>query len=226
MRPVDKGAAPTKIFKEYKDAESFLEERIGVYCSFCEFHIQHTPEVEHREAKSEGGDELAWENLLLSCKYCNTRKATKVKAGTKAQYLWPDEDDTFHAFCYDEDIPRLNMQYLSEQDESVIDRANALYELVKLDNIPCSPRDKDRRYMARSEARNMALESRYDWERIKDTECADAYFELMLKLAGETGFFSVWMNVFHDEPRVRDGLIRKFKGTRRDLCITPEGATG
>lgn len=226
MRPVDKGTAPAKIFREYRDAEPFLEERIGAYCCFCEFHIQHAPEVEHREAKSEGGDEVAWENLLLSCKYCNTRKSTTVKAGMKEQYLWPDEDDTFHAFCYDEDIPKLNMQYLDEQDESVEKRARALYELVKLDNIPCSPRDKDRRYMARSEARNMALGSKYDWIRIKDTEYADAYFEQMLKLAGETGSFSVWMNVFRDDVKVQNGLIRKFKGTRREFCITPDGGVG
>lgn len=32
-----------------------------------------------------------WNNLLLSCKYCNTRKGTKVKKGGKGQYIWPDE---------------------------------------------------------------------------------------------------------------------------------------
>lgn len=98
MRPVDKGKAPDKIFKKYQDAELHLEERIGAYCSFCEFHIQHVPEVEHREAKSSGGEVLEWENLLLSCKYCNTRKGKIVKVGEKGQYIWPDEDDTFHVF--------------------------------------------------------------------------------------------------------------------------------
>ena len=54
MRPVDKGAAPQKEYKQYKDAEPDLEERIGAYCSFCEMSINHVPEVEHKEAKSCG----------------------------------------------------------------------------------------------------------------------------------------------------------------------------
>ena len=74
MRPVDKGNAPRTDYKKYQDAESDLEKRLGPYCSFCEMCINHVPEVEHLEAKSEGGKELDWENLLLSCKYCNTRK--------------------------------------------------------------------------------------------------------------------------------------------------------
>ena len=64
MRPVEKGEAPEVTFQTYSDAESYLEERLGCYCSFCEFHISHVPEVEHREAKSSGGEILAWENLL------------------------------------------------------------------------------------------------------------------------------------------------------------------
>lgn len=83
MRPVDKGAAPQKEYKQYKDAEPDLEERIGAYCSFCEMSINHVPEVEHKEAKACGGEELAWDNLLLSCKYCNTRKGTHVGKGDK-----------------------------------------------------------------------------------------------------------------------------------------------
>lgn len=47
MRPVDKGKAPDITFNEYQDAESHLEERIGPYCSYCEFPIKHVPEVDH-----------------------------------------------------------------------------------------------------------------------------------------------------------------------------------
>ena len=119
MRPVDKGVAPQKEYKQYKDAEPDLEERIGAYCSFCEMSINHVPEVEHKEAKACGGEELAWDNLLLSCKYCNTRKGTQVGKGDKDKYLWPDEDDTFHAYLYDKDIPRLNEEYLHSQGSEV-----------------------------------------------------------------------------------------------------------
>ncbi len=58
---------------------------------------------------------MAWDNLLLSCKYCNTRKGTHVRKGDKDKYLWPDEDDTFHAYLYDKNIPRLNEKYLLAQ---------------------------------------------------------------------------------------------------------------
>lgn len=90
MRPVDKGEEPKKKYSKYQDAEKILEERIGAYCSFCELPIMHVPEVEHKEAKAQGGELLAWKNLLLSCKYCNTRKGEKVAAGEKDLYLWAD----------------------------------------------------------------------------------------------------------------------------------------
>lgn len=146
MRPVDKGEAPNVKFKQYQEAEPYLEERIGAYCSFCELHIQHVPEVEHREAKAKGGEELAWENLLLSCKYCNTRKGTRVKQGDKKDYLWPDEDDTFAAYAYDEAFPTLNKSYLQHAGKANYDKAKKLFELLKLDNQPKNPKDKDRRF--------------------------------------------------------------------------------
>lgn len=93
MRAVDKGEAPETEYKKYQDAEPELEARIGAYCSFCEMSIKHVPEVEHRETKVAGGELLKWENLLLSCKYCNTRKGTQVKKilidsfkGTKEEF--------------------------------------------------------------------------------------------------------------------------------------------
>lgn len=128
MRPVDKGEAPEHVFKKYQEAEPYLEERLGAYCSFCEFPIRHVPEVEHKEAKAKGGDELAWENLLLSCKYCNTCKGTIVAKGDKEKYLWPDEDDTFHAFSYDTEIPKLNEEYLQTQGDDVKQKAEQVFK--------------------------------------------------------------------------------------------------
>ena len=61
MRPVDKGQAPDIRFKKYQDAEPYLEERLGACCSFCEYPIQHVPEVEHKEAKKRGGEDLSSE---------------------------------------------------------------------------------------------------------------------------------------------------------------------
>ena len=80
MRPINKGESPYKKINEYKDALPYLERRIGMYCSYCEFSIPHVPEVEHVVSKSKGGDLTDWNNLNLGCKYCNTRKkAQKIK---------------------------------------------------------------------------------------------------------------------------------------------------
>lgn len=167
MRPVIKGDAPNKEFKKYQEAEPYLEERLGAYCSFCEMSVRHAPEVEHKEAKAKGGDEVAWENLLLSCKYCNTRKGTIVAKGDKGKYLWSDEDDTFHAFRYDGEVPMLNEEYLENQGEDVRKKAENILRLIKLDNVPTTPAVKDRRYAERNEARNYALDSKIGWDKMK-----------------------------------------------------------
>ena len=48
MRPVNKGEAPKIQFKKYQEAEPYLEERSGAYCSFCEFPLKHVPEVDRK----------------------------------------------------------------------------------------------------------------------------------------------------------------------------------
>lgn len=218
MRPIDKGEAPDTRFRHYQDAEAYLEERIGAYCSYCEFPIQHVPEVEHKEAKARGGARLAWSNLLLSCKYCNARKHDIVWAGEKGRYIWPDEEDTFHCFSYSGDIPKLNEDYLMMKGPTTRKRAESLYQLVKLENIPRSPQDKDRRYARRSYARRCAEQCRTAWEKVMNSPEQEEYFNLMLELAKATGFFSVWMDVFQGDRRVRQGLIGAFKGTRGEYC--------
>ena len=196
------------------------EERLGAYCSFCELPIRHVPEVEHKEAKAKGGDELAWENLLLSCKYCNTRKGTIVAKGDKEKYLWPDEDDTFHAFSYDTEIPKLNEEYLQTQGDNVKQKAENLFSLLQLDNVPLTPAVKDRRYTARSIARNYALSSKLGWDKVKTSmDNKSDYLQQIRMLAESSGFFSVWMQVFKEDAEVKEALLEVFKGTRKEYCL-------
>lgn len=218
MRPINKGEAPNVVFGKYQEAQPYLEENIGSYCSFCEFPIKHVPEVEHKEAKATGGDELNWDNLLLSCKYCNTRKGKIVAKGEKDKYLWPDEDDTFHAYSYGSDIPELAESYLNDTDSSVREKARNLFELIKLNNIPIAPSDKDRRYRERSEARNCAIESKMGLQQMASTEDRQLYLKQIEMLARSTGFFSTWMHVFSDDVEVKDMLISTFKGTKVEYC--------
>lgn len=219
MRPVEKGTPPDLKFKKYQDAELFLEKRLGPYCSFCEFPIHHVPEVEHKEAKTKGGKETDWENLLLSCKYCNTRKGVIVEKGDRGKYLWPDEDDTFHVFLYSTEIPQLNKAYLKTQGKVIQEKAENLFHLIKLDHIPLSPTEKDRRYSMRNEARNYALNSKAGWDVAKQTSKKMLYLQQIEMLAKASGFFSVWMNVFKDDIEVKKALIAIFKGTKEEFCL-------
>ena len=98
MRAIDKGGSPYKEIDEYQDAIPYLEKKIGLYCSYCEMSIKHVPEVEHKISRKNGGDRRAWSNLLLGCKYCNTRKAAKITPQNVGEYLWPDSDNTAVAF--------------------------------------------------------------------------------------------------------------------------------
>lgn len=101
MRPVNKGTSPYTSIQEYRDALPYLESRIGIYCSYCGAIIDHAPEIEHVVSKSKGGDKTEWKNLLLACKYCNTRKSNKTTSENKNDYLWPDENNTELAYTYD-----------------------------------------------------------------------------------------------------------------------------
>lgn len=218
MRLVDKGESPEVQLKEYQDALPHLEKRIGLYCSYCEMPIKHVPEVEHIEAKSSGGAELEWTNLLLSCKYCNTRKGTFVKAGEGDKYLWPDRDDTFHAFSYQELIPEVNSYYLKNKNDGSYEKAIGLYQLLKLDNEPRAG-SKDRRFFQRNEARNNAKESRRVLSKMQTTEDRKDMMMACIRLALATGFFSVWMYEFQGEEEFRRKLVEAYIGTRKP-CFT------
>ena len=134
MRPVDKGKAPDAEFEKYQDAEPYLEERLGPYCSFCVLNSSCPRSRTQRIKSKRWRGKLDWDNLLLSCKYCNTRKGKVVGKGEKEKYLWPDQDDTFHAFLYDETgVPKLHDIYLEKQGTDVKEKAQALFELLKLE---------------------------------------------------------------------------------------------
>lgn len=104
--------------------------------------IKHVPEVEHKISRKNGGDWTAWSNLLLGCKYCNTRKAAKITPQNVGEYLWPDSDNTAVAFSYTNGIPKVNEDILSALDPTGIccEKAKNTYEMVGLGNIPDNKR--------------------------------------------------------------------------------------
>ena len=169
MRPINKGESPYKKINEYKDALPYLERRIGMYCSYCEFSIPHVPEVEHVVSKSKGGDLTDWNNLNLGCKYCNIRKKAQTMPENKKNYLWPDEDNTAIAYSYINGIPKVNEELLIKLDSTgdYLKRARNTYKLVGLGNLPMG-KDRDRRFGQRNTAYQKALNSLEHWNHMKD----------------------------------------------------------
>lgn len=216
MRPVNKGDSPYKAISDYSEALPYLEKQIGMYCSYCELRIDHVPEVEHIVSKSEGGDRTAWENLLLGCKYCNSRKSNHTTPYNKDEYLWPDTDNTAIAFSYDRGFPCVNEQAAMQVDPSgeFLKKAKRLFELVKLNNIP-KKGEKDRRYKKRNEVYGTARRTLTDWESMKgkENEYTEIVLRSMVESAKYSGFFSVWATVFKHDSVVLRALIDVFPGT-------------
>lgn len=220
MRPVDKGESPYTTINEYQDALPYLERKIGLYCSYCEMPIIHVPEVEHMISRKHGGDWTAWSNLLLGCKYCNSRKNANTTPENVGEYLWPDTDNTALAFSYTNGIPKVNEDTLRELDltGSYYEKAKNTYDMVDLGNEPDIHKgDKDRRFLNRNTAYHMALRSLENWNHVKDA--SELYKNDMKKqimmTATSVGFFSIWMTVFTDEPQILLALMENFPGTNK-----------
>ncbi|MDO5411614.1 MAG: HNH endonuclease signature motif containing protein [Lachnospiraceae bacterium] len=220
MRPVDKGESPYDTIKEYQDALPYLEKKIGLYCSYCEMPINHIPEVEHIISRKHGGNETAWSNLLLGCKYCNSRKGAKTTPQNVGAYLWPDMDNTAVAFSYANGIPVINEDTLRKLDPTGIyyEKAKNTYEMAGLGNVPDFQKgDKDRRALSRNASYHRALESLKSWSHIKDAPELfknDMKKQIMMTALAD-GFFSIWMTVFIDEPQILLALMENFSGTNR-----------
>jgi len=229
MRPVDKGDSPYEKIDKYQDALPYLEEKIGLYCSYCEMPIRHVPEVEHVVSKSNGGELTAWENLNLGCKYCNSRKSSKTTPDNKNDYLWPDEDNTAIAYLYTNGFPMVNKDVLNKLDTTgmYFQKAQNTYDLVELGKIP-GIGDKDRRFAERNATYYKARRSLENWQHVKDApeQFRNDMKDQIIMTATADGFFSVWMTVFSDEPQILLALIDRFPGTRRECYDEQEKKTG
>ena len=222
MRPIDKGESPYSKINDYHEAEPYLSDRIGRYCSFCEMPIFHVPEIEHREGKASGGDLTDWRNLLYGCKYCNTRKSQKIKLGEADKWIWPDKDNTFLAFTYADGKPNVNESYLKSLGVNVLEKAQGLYDGVGLGHYPRNSSDKDKRWQGRMAALSIAEESRRVWLKMKDSEFKEDELKQIITLAKQTGFFSIWMMIFQEDTEVKCELIKAFPGTAKN-CFDLNG---
>ena len=204
MRSVERGAWPTGddgrriSFRTYRYAKGPLVERIGEYCSYCErlgdLHVEHVvPKSVEDELETE------WSNFLLGCVNCNSRKS--CRNDSRQGYSWPDSDDTFAAFVY-RSGGRVSVNDTLAQGE--YRKASALFGLVGLGEMGTRT---DRRRRKRHQAWEQAV-------MVRDLINDENSRVLAVNVALGTGFFSVWMEVFHDDENMRQRLIEEFPGTR------------
>ncbi len=207
MRSVNRGPRPTGndghpiSFLEYGDAKAPLIQRIGEYCSYCErtgdLHVEHViPRSIARDL------ETKWSNLLLGCVNCNGCKSNRNHS--RDCYLWPDRDNTFGAFVYQSSGDIFVNETLVEEERS---KASALFDLVRLGRRETRT---DKRHRKRRQAWNKAIQARDRGRRNNSSDWRDWAVDVALG----TGFFSVWMAVFHDDEDMRQRLTEAFPGTR------------
>lgn len=212
MRSVAKGDALNS-YSNYKGARNDLAARIGWFCSYCEMSVHNMIEVEHIRPINKGGEELDWENFLLSCRYCNSVK--KDRNDGRDGYLWPDQDNTSVAFTYSEDKiiePAPNLPPAVER------YAQETIDLTGLNRAPHSgqkPTDTDSRWIKRIEVWGIIHDSYQDWL----TNQSEVTARLIGWIASGHGFYSCWIKQFSDFPLVLEAINNSFSGTYRPVYI-------
>lgn len=213
MRPITRGDIPIENgipikFAHYGKALPHLVDRIGLYCSYCGKRIENSPAVEHICPKSvDPSLKLDWNNFLLACKNCNSIKRTHPDNinESKKDYFWPDENDTFNIFTY-EDTGKI---YVKNSIPSEIkEKANKTLELTGLNRFDRG----DKILLKRREAWGVAKESLSDLNKCETEEMK----RQIIRTAVSRGYWSVWMTVFKNEKSILKSLIYSFPGTNKE----------
>ncbi|HAY4504630.1 HNH endonuclease [Enterobacter hormaechei] len=228
MRPVQKGISPIAgDFGKYEDAKPELVSRLGLYCSYCERKIPTLLAVEHIEPKDGvyGKPTLKkrWSNFLLACTNCNSCKGSR-KVDFR-RLIFPDRDNTFHAYNYNADGSITLASHLSPR-QSVMAR-NTL-RLVGLDKPIQIYTDSNNEQVAldrvaqRMEIFGVAREA---LSLMLSDPNSDPLKRSITMNALANGFFSIWMTVFDSYPDMKLRFIQAFDGTANSGCfdITTSG---
>lgn len=215
MKPVNKRAR-NRLYSPYSAAKPALLAAMGAHCSYCEragdpqdLHVEHIYPAGAHPARS-----TKWNNFLVSCNTCNTYKRHHLGDGRQrsllARYLWPHLDNTARAFVYkstgEVEVSSNVPAPLKRAAELTIDMTGLLlspakatgYEKVGVAYDGASKRSQvwgqasgfKQQFLLAPTASNAAV-------------IADG--------ASNIGYFSIWMEVFRDQPMVRQELIRAFK---------------
>lgn len=225
MRPIRRDASPRQgDFSNYRDALPDLVSRLGKYCSYCERFIPTGLAIEHIQPKGLPAYQALhgrWENFLLACVNCNSTKLDKDVI--LSDVLLPDRDNTSSAYLYDASGGVQVSPRLSPSEQNL---ALATLNLVGLQRSGPAAADANGRLIALDRIKQR-LEAWLTAEYARDNLLAfrpgdDVVAEALIRLAQATGFFSVWMEVFRDDPAIRNRLIDAFPGTRESGCFDPQ----
>lgn len=201
MRPLQR-PDNEKTYKRYQNYLKSLIVSFGQYCSYCE--RPDKLDVEHVVPKSkDDGLKVEWSNLLLGCARCN-RDFKKNKNDSREGYLWPDTDDTFHAFVYEE-TGRVIVN--RELDAATQEAAENLKQLVKLDDG-----------LEQQKTLNLGRRDTFRRARMmKELFSIGAMDVDALMMMASASYWSVWMTVFADVPEVKERLLNEpaFPGTAK-----------
>ena len=176
--------------------------------------VKNMIEVEHVVPVKNGGNELDWNNFLLSCKYCNTVKSNRNTS--RKGYFWPDTDNTFLAFSYSQaKIIEPNNQ-LTPAKMAIAQDTIDLMGLNRYPGATNKPTEGDTRWRSKDEVWGEALRSLERWQKLPNNQ---QILELITALAKGTGHFSIWMEVFKNEIAVKQAFIKEFTGTAKNCFI-------
>ena len=222
MRPVVRGAVPqvngvNKTVSDYKDWRMDLIDRIGNYCSYCDMLLNDSPQVEHVSPKAPNpGLLLVWNNMLLACGPCNRAKSDDPY--TTATHYIPDYHNTHLGFSY-QVVPHPTKKNQSacivipRSDPAVnLQKALDTIDLCKLAQLTYNKRATDLRWKYRYEALVTAQLWRMDWDNWGGV-VGQRFVALLVTAAQGKGFFSIWFDIFHDVPLVKQALINGFPNT-------------
>ena len=220
-----RGASPiTDDFADYANAKPYLISRLGSYCSYCERKINTQLAVEHIQPKAllayahKIGE---WGNFLLACVNCNSTK--KDKNVILADVFMPDRDNTFIAFQY---TPDGKVEPALEIDERFAKIAEHTLALTGLDKAIYEVFDENDKLIAidrvsqRMEVWLIAEDAKND---VNANPTNQAVRKGAVRTALASGFFSIWMTVFHDDADMLNRLIDAFPGTRGNGCFNAMG---
>lgn len=222
MRSVDRGERPKDndgvdvVFKEYAWARRYLIDRIGEYCSYCERKIQASLAVEHVQPKDLVPElVLAWDNFLLACTNCNSTKGDT--AIMLSDYVWPDVDNTYACFDYPPDgLVSVSEQVEDEMLKARVEKTIQLFGLAKKppnDGTQNWQKASDRRVEQRIKVLHYANQYSELYHKADDST-RRLIVKLLLPIALESGFWSIWAKAFEPFPEVFETLKAAFPGTR------------